>query len=630
MGESSARAGDNLRILFLTQYYPPEVAAAPARALHFARALARAGHAVTVVTGLPNHPSGVIQPGFQPGETKTSDGITVRRTWLYATPRKTPLDRLRNHLSFAVSAHGAAVRGGPYDLVLVTVPPLFIGVTGWLTSVRHRAPLIIDVRDDWPRAAIALGEMRPGLIAAGLDGLAGFLYQRATRVIAVTKGMQGSLTARGIDAGRQVLITNGADTETFRPAADLEVDGGAAATGDAGPSAARPFTILYAGTHGLIHGMEVLLDAAEILEREGLGSGPSGLRFLLVGDGVAKAGLMEGAARRGLASIEFRPAESPADLAVTTAAADLCVATTRNHPFSGETIPVKLFDYLAAGKPVVAAVSGDAAEVVRASGGGVVTPPGDGAALAAAIAALARHPEQRRAMGMAGATFVEANYSRRVLGERLAALCEEVVRLRRGRAVEAAPRGLDAFAKRAFDLAAATSGILLLSPVFLLLALLVRVDSPGPVLFRQRRPGRGSREFIMLKFRTMRIGTPDLATHLVGEGTSYVTRIGRILRRTSLDELPQLWNVLRGEMSLVGPRPALYNQYDLIALRQERGVDALRPGVTGWAQVNGRDEIPMDRKVALDEEYLRRAGFFFDLSILWRTVAEVFTGRGTR
>ncbi len=630
MGESSARAGQDLRVLFLTQYYPPEVAAAPARALHFARALTRAGHTVTVITGLPNHPSGVIQPGFQPGETKTSDGITVRRTRLYATPRKTPLDRLRNHLSFAVSAHGAAVRGGPYDLVLVTVPPLFIGVTGWLAAVRHRAPLIIDVRDDWPRAAIALGEMRPGLIAAVLDALAGFLYQRATRVIAVTQGMQRSFTARGIDAGRQVLITNGADTETFRPVAGLEVTGNASATSEAAPPAARPITVLYAGTHGLIHGMEVLLDAAEILEREGLGSGHSGFRFLLVGDGVAKGALGEDAARRGLASIEFRPAESPADLAVTTADADLCVATTRNHPFSGETIPVKLFDYLAAGKPVVAAVSGDAAEVVRASGGGVVTAPGDGAALAAAIVELARDSQRRRAMGMAGAAFVEAHYSRRVLGERLAALCEEVVRLRRGRDVEPAPRGLDAFAKRTFDLTAAIFGILLLSPVFLLLALLVRVDSPGPVLFRQRRPGRGSREFIMLKFRTMRIGTPDLATHLVGEGTSYVTRIGRMLRRTSLDELPQLWNVLRGEMSLVGPRPALYNQYDLIALRQERGVDALRPGVTGWAQVNGRDEIPMDRKVALDEEYLHRAGFFFDLSILGRTVAEVFTGRGTR
>lgn len=631
MDRPTAKSGESLRILFLTQYYPPEVAAAPARALHFARALARAGHAVTVITGLPNHPSGVIQPGFRPGDTEIDGGITVRRTWLHATPRKTALNRLRNHLSFAFSAWGAAIRGGPYDLVLVTVPPLFIGVTAWLAAGRHRAPLIVDVRDDWPRAAIALGEMRPGPVASILDGIAGFIYQRASRVVAVTRGMQRSLSSRGIDAGRQVLITNGADTETFRPVdlsepprdADLAVE--TPATSSARPR--DPFTVLYAGTHGLIHGMEVLLDAASILASR---DGGRRYRFLLVGDGVAKAGLMEEAARRGLDTFEFRPAESPCDLARTTAAVDLCVATTRDHPFSGETIPVKLFDYLAAGKPVIAAVSGDAAEVVRESGGGIVTAPGNGAAMAAAIAELAGDAARRRSMGEAGAAYVEQHYSRRVLGERLAGVCAEVVRLRRGRAIAAQPRGLDAFAKRTFDVAAALAGMVLLLPVFLLVAILVRADSPGPVFFRQRRPGRGSREFVMLKFRTMRTGTPDLATHLVGQSASYVTRVGRLLRRTSLDELPQLWNVLLGEMSLVGPRPALYNQYDLIALRQERGIDALRPGVTGWAQVNGRDEIPMDRKVALDEEYLRRAGFFFDLSILVRTFTEVFTGRGTR
>src|SRR5437867_2213752 len=179
----AGRPGPRLRILYLTQYFPPEVGAAPARAAHFARALVRAGHRVTVITGLPNHPSGVLQRDFRPGTIEDMEGVRVRRAWLYATPRKTPLTRLGNHLSFAWSALGAAWREGPCDLVIVSVPPLFVGTSAWLVSRMRRAPLVVDVRDDWPRAAIALGEMRPGFVASVLDSQAGFLYRRAARVI---------------------------------------------------------------------------------------------------------------------------------------------------------------------------------------------------------------------------------------------------------------------------------------------------------------------------------------------------------------------------------------------------------------------------------------------------------------
>jgi O-antigen biosynthesis protein WbqP len=196
--------------------------------------------------------------------------------------------------------------------------------------------------------------------------------------------------------------------------------------------------------------------------------------------------------------------------------------------------------------------------------------------------------------------------------------------------VKPVPRGLHALVKRTFDLVTSGLGLVLLSPLFLLLSILVRRGSPGPAFFRQRRPGRGSREFIMLKFRTMRTGTPDLATHLVGSAATFITPVGRFLRRTSLDELPQLINVWKGEMSLVGPRPALFNQADLIAMRQERAIDALRPGVTGWAQINGRDDIPLDLKVRYDAAYLERISPWFDLVILVRTFAAVFLGRGAK
>ena len=163
--------------------------------------------------------------------------------------------------------------------------------------------------------------------------------------------------------------------------------------------------------------------------------------------------------------------------------------------------------------------------------------------------------------------------------------------------------------RRTADIVAASVLLAALSPFLALIAIAIRADSPGPALFRQRRIGRGSAEFTILKFRTMRVGTPDLASHLVGPGSNRVTRTGRILRRSSIDELPQLWNVLAGDMTLVGPRPALFNQDDLIALRQEAGVDALKPGVTGWAQVNGRDEIALPEKVALDRFLTRLLAF---------------------
>jgi O-antigen biosynthesis protein WbqP len=182
--------------------------------------------------------------------------------------------------------------------------------------------------------------------------------------------------------------------------------------------------------------------------------------------------------------------------------------------------------------------------------------------------------------------------------------------------------------KRCFDIAAALiMGLLLLVPG-LFIALAVKLGSPGPALYWSDRVGRGNRLFRMPKFRSMYIQAPAVATHLLADSSRWITPLGRFLRTSSLDELPQLWSVLRGDMSLVGPRPALFNQHDLMALRTERGVHALRPGVTGWAQINGRDELAIARKVELDVEYLHRQSFAFDLLILARTVVKVFQREG--
>ena len=182
--------------------------------------------------------------------------------------------------------------------------------------------------------------------------------------------------------------------------------------------------------------------------------------------------------------------------------------------------------------------------------------------------------------------------------------------------------------KRIFDLIMALVLMLILAPLFLLVALAVMLTSVGPVLFRTRRSGKNSRLFTMYKFRTMRVDTPQVATHLLKKPDQFLTPVGGFLRRTSLDELPQLINVLRGDMSLVGPRPALFNQDDLIALRTARGVNMLTPGITGWAQVNGRDSLPITEKVKLDERYMKNRSFWLDLKVVGMTVVKVLRKDG--
>jgi O-antigen biosynthesis protein WbqP len=182
--------------------------------------------------------------------------------------------------------------------------------------------------------------------------------------------------------------------------------------------------------------------------------------------------------------------------------------------------------------------------------------------------------------------------------------------------------------KRAFDFIGSLIALSIFALPLILTAVAVRMSSPGPILFWSNRVGQNNHLFQMPKFRSMRLETPAVATHLLQNPDQWLTPIGSFLRRSSLDELPQLWCILKGEMSFVGPRPALFNQGDLIAMRTDLGIDRLLPGLTGWAQVNGRDELPIPKKVELDFEYLQRKSFLFDLKILWMTVLKVLVRDG--
>ena len=185
------------------------------------------------------------------------------------------------------------------------------------------------------------------------------------------------------------------------------------------------------------------------------------------------------------------------------------------------------------------------------------------------------------------------------------------------------------FGKRLLDIVLSACGIAVLAPVYLILAIAIKIDDPGPVFFRQKRVGIHKTHFQILKFRTMKMNTPkDTPTHLLENPQQYITRVGRVLRKLSLDELPQIFQIFTGEMSIIGPRPALWNQFDLIEERDKYGANDVRPGLTGWAQINGRDELPIDVKARLDGEYVQNLSFLFDCKCFFGTIVSVLKSDG--
>lgn len=183
--------------------------------------------------------------------------------------------------------------------------------------------------------------------------------------------------------------------------------------------------------------------------------------------------------------------------------------------------------------------------------------------------------------------------------------------------------------KRVIDLVLSVLAAVILSPLFLILFIAIKMDTPGPIFFKQKRVGINKTHFNILKFRTMRIDTPkDTPTHLLGSPEQYITKVGKFLRKTSLDELPQIFNIIKGEMAIIGPRPALWNQYDLIAERDKFNANDVRPGLTGWAQINGRDELPITVKSELDGEYIKKMNFAFDVKCIFGTITSVLKSDG--
>jgi colanic acid biosynthesis glycosyl transferase WcaI len=405
-----------VRIAYVCHYFVPEPAAPAARVHELARAWVAAGHDVTVITTFPNHPVGRIRPEYRGRwwATEWLDGIRVLRCWLYAVPNRGVGRRGLDHLSFMLTALLLGLpRLGPVDVVIASSPTLFSALSVLAMARFRGVPFVLEVRDLWPEAIVGLGLMRPGSLAVrALRVLARALYAQAARVVVVTDTFAERLVEQGVVRHKVSVIPNGADIRLFSPARS-----GAATRAALGLDGR--FVVAYVGSHGLSHGLGVVLDAAAT---------QPDVTYLLVGDGADRDRLAAERERRALHNVVMRPSVDKAEVPGLYAAADVCLVPLRDVPIFEAFVPSKLFEVLAAGRPIVGAVRGEARAILARSGGALLVEPERGDQLAAAVARLRQDPDLRAQLGRNGRAFAENQYDRTALAARYLELLGNVAR----------------------------------------------------------------------------------------------------------------------------------------------------------------------------------------------------------
>ena len=409
-----------MRILYLSQYFPPEVGATQTRAYEMAKGLVKAGHEVTVLTELPNHPSGIVAAEFR-GKLwvrRDLDGIEVIHGWVKASPVKTLVTRMLFYLSYMVMATitGLFAARGRYDVIYCTSPPLFAGGAGLALSFLRRTPLVFEVRDLWPESAVALGELNNKLAIRLSAWLARRCYQRARQVIGVTRGIMAGLRELGVPAEKLHFIPNGANTELFQYRPD-------------GAQAIRHrhnlhghFVAVYAGILGLAYSLETVLQAADLLRDD------DRFRFLIIGAGPREPELKALKRQLDLPNLTFVGEVPYQSLPDFLSAADVSLIPLRELAFFNGTLPVKMFDAWACETATILSVSdGEAVKATEAAGAGLVIRPEDAAALVNALQQMVDWPTRRPLAGQNGRTFVLANYSRQRQAEQLAEILHGVI-----------------------------------------------------------------------------------------------------------------------------------------------------------------------------------------------------------
>lgn len=415
-----------VKILYVSQYFPPEMGAPAARADELSRHWAQMGHDVTVLTGFPNHPTGVVPPEWRPrfrrlGYTEEIDGVTVARTWLWPLPNRKAHERIRSYASFCISSVLRGLNLSKPDVVIGTSPQLLVALSGWWLARWSRVPFVFEVRDLWPESLAAVGAAGEGTaLHRVLGAIASFLYRRAHCIVVVTPAFKDHLIRHWrVPADKISIVENGVEADLFRPASAAMIR--SELSRNEVHSEGR-FVVCYIGTMGMAHGLETLITAAEELQT----TLPSCL-FLLIGEGAEKQHILEMAAARGLANIKFLDQQARQSIPALVSAADACLVMLKKTDLFKTVIPTKLLEYMACERPVIIAVDGQARKIVEEARAGVFVPPEDSHALAETVCALARSPEQRRHMGFSGRQHILAKFSRKQTAQDYVAVLKELV-----------------------------------------------------------------------------------------------------------------------------------------------------------------------------------------------------------
>lgn len=398
-----------MRILYVSQYFPPEIGAPAARVHELSREWVRLGHEVTVLTAFPHHPSGVKRTEDRGvlERRERVDGIDLLRTYVYAVPNKGTIKRMASYASFMLSAAALGpLRLSPPDVVLATSPQLLCAAAGYSLSRSFGAPFVFEVRDLWPESILAVDAMGDNPIIRGLKALARFLYRSCDRIVTVGEGYKRSIHhLYGISNDKMSVIPNGIDPSLFAPLPrDNEVRR-EYGWGD-------KFVLLYLGTHGMAHALDKVLDAAKRLQED------KRLHFVFVGDGAEKQNLKQRAAADQLTNVQFIDPQPKSRVPLFYAACDLGVVTLRDTSLFQEVLPSKIFEYLGMERAILLGVGGEARRLVEKAEAGEYVAPEDSEAMAAAIRRLSQDPARLEEMGRKGRAHVLEHYDRSALARR--------------------------------------------------------------------------------------------------------------------------------------------------------------------------------------------------------------------
>jgi glycosyltransferase involved in cell wall biosynthesis len=405
-----------MRIMFFSHYYPPEVNAPASRTSEHCSAWANAGHEVTVVTCVPNHPSGRVYRGYRNRlcQTETVDGVRVVRVWTFLAANEGVVLRTFNYLSYLISAAAVLPWLPRPDVVVSTSPQFFCGLVGIIARSLFKAPWVLEIRDLWPESIVAVGAMRKGLVVRLLERPEALAYRSADRIVSVTHSFVSHIVARGIDSSKIAVIKNGADLQLFTK---LDM-----ATGiKTRLGLQNRFVAGYVGTHGMAHGLSVVLEAAERLRHD------PRIAFLLVGDGAERANLEQIREKQRLDNVVILGQRPKEEMPSFWAAIDASLILLRREDLFKKVIPSKMFEAMAMRCPIVLGVEGEARALLDEAGAGIAITPESAEELAAAVVRLAENPALAGELGDRGCAYVREHHDRARLATRYLDLLGEVV-----------------------------------------------------------------------------------------------------------------------------------------------------------------------------------------------------------